>query len=192
MSDNPRLPSLRNFEDDPTPTLTPRPRTPRRSDPTSGAPAPKAHPAISTTAAPTDIPGLKPRRGRPQTRPASATATGLSRSSNVQIPADLLGPIKARRAALSLTTGELIIAAIEATADELPDLLTARPTAGGSLFKSRTAHTTRAATPLSNLNFRMLLEDFEVLDALVARFNASSRSQLVAAALTAYLSRGET
>jgi len=105
----------------------------------------------------------------------------------VQVPAHLLGPIKARRTEENLTTGELIIAALEATVDQLPDLLQTRPMTGGGLFSPRASHVTRAADPLSSLNFRMRVEDFEVLDALVNRFNAASRSQLVAAALTAYL-----
>lgn len=173
------LPSLSNFEDDPVaaPTLTPRPR---RSTP---APPPES----AQRAAKPPVGEEPRRRGRPQTRPASQTATGFTRSSNVQVPSHLLGPIKARRAEENLTTGELIIAALEATVDQLPGLLQTRPMTGGGLFSPRASHVTRAADPLSSLNFRMRVEDFEVLDTLVDRFTAASRSQLVAAALTAYL-----
>lgn len=197
------LPSFDDFENDPlaptTPTLTPRPRRSSPPDPT--APEPDAvagrgdvpgTPPSAATDPPAGVVGEGPprRRGRPQTRPASQTATGFTRASNVQVPADLLAQIKARRAREGLTTGELIIAAIEATADRLPDLVATRPVTGGGLFSARVSHANRAAEPLTSLNFRMRVEDFDVLDDLVTRFKATSRSQLVTAALSDYLSRG--
>ena len=81
-------------------------------------------------------------------------------------------------------------AALEASADRLPHLMEDRPVTGGSLFKARSAHVSRSAEPLTNLNFRLLVEDFEILDQLVLRVNAPSRSQLVTAALIAYLNEG--
>lgn len=204
------LPSFDDFENDPltpttTPTLTPRPRRTSPPDPTPPDPA-AAPPGTDAAAGRGDVPGTSPpattepstgvgegpprRRGRPQTRPASQTATGFTRASNVQVPADLLAQIKARRAREGLTTGELIIAAIEATADRLPDLVATRPVTGGGLFSARVSHANRAAEPLTSLNFRMRVEDFDVLDDLVTRFKATSRSQLVTAALSDYLSRG--
>jgi hypothetical protein len=171
------LPSLSDFEDDPVvPTLTPRSRQSRGEAPV---------PVVEHSDDEGD--DVRRGRGRPRTRPASQTATGFTRSSNIQVPAGLLGLIKERRVSESLTTGELIIAAIEATADQMPGLLATRPVTGGSLFSARASHAARPAEPFSNLNFRMTVEDFDVLDALVARFEAASRSQLVAAALTAYL-----
>ena len=124
------------------------------------------------------------RRGRPLSSPQTPD---LTRPSNVSIPAALLPKVKQRRDELGLTTGELIIAAIEATASRLGELVAARPSTGGSLFTRRATAITRQATPQSSLNFRLRPEDFEVLDQLVDQHGAASRSQMVAAALADYL-----
>jgi hypothetical protein len=188
MTTPPHLPSLSDFEDEPE-LLGIQPRARSAREPGQPATSPTLRPRREAPAA-APAPGPAPRRGRPQTRPASETASGLTRSSNVQIPSALLGPIRQRRSAEGLTTGELIIAALEASADRLPHLMEDRPVTGGSLFKARSAHVSRSAEPLTNLNFRLLVEDFEILDQLVLRVNAPSRSQLVTAALIAYLNEG--
>lgn len=201
MTPDASLPTLANFEDDdtPPPTLTPRrqrPNTP--SDPTSptiddggdGESPEPASPAAPTMTRPAAA--RRGGRGRPLSDPVSQTATGFIRPSNVLIPARLLTPIKVSRTQLGLTTGELIITALEATADQLGELLSARPVTGGALFTARPASTSVNNEPQSSLNFRMRVEDFAILDSLVERFGAASRSQLVTVALAAYLESGGT
>lgn len=195
MSPDPALPSLANFEDDdtPPPTLTPRrrrPRTPLPPDLVHVDDDPDVPPAEPTSTQPN--PAARRGRGRPLSDPVSQTATGFVRPSNVLIPARLVTPIKVSRTQLGLTTGELIITALEATADQLGELLAVRRVTGGALFSARPASTSINNEPQSSLNFRMRVEDFAILDSLVEEFGAASRSQLVTAALAAYLESGGT
>lgn len=203
---------LKNFEDDDTAgdfELAPPPR-PRRPPPTStleeSKPAKQAEKATrksprKAAAAPTaaTVPTVaavpeRPQEASPRTvdapeGPAPVTK-GIEqrvRRSNVHIPVSLLGPINDKTSAEGLSNGEIIIAAIEQTFDQLPDLIHPAPTTGGHLFASRRSRASRSTDgPLTPLNYGLREVDYQTLDHLVEELRASSRGHLITAALTAY------
>ncbi len=120
---------------------------------------------------------------------APVEARRAPRPSNAQIPLHLVEGIAKHCRAHRISHGELIIAALEANAERLADLVTPTPTVGGALFPTLSASKNRAHTEeqMVPLNFRLPPEHFAVLDQLVASVNAPSRSRLISAALTAYL-----
>jgi hypothetical protein len=130
-----------------------------------------------------------PVAGRPATVADEGTV-GLEsriRPSNVHIPVGLLQPITEKKTAAGLSNGEIIIQAIEATYEQLGELIHPAATSGGTLFASRRARSSRATDgPLTPLNYRLREADFATIDELVDRFAASSRGHLITAALTAY------
>jgi len=114
-----------------------------------------------------------------------------TRASNVNIPASLCAAVKARGHAEKKTPGELIIIALEDAGEGIRELVKPRPNIGGTFFSPRPqyrASTTDRDETITPLQFRMLPEDFTALDELVTRFGAKSRTALIIAALTAYLS----
>lgn len=172
---------LANFEDDDVVvsglTLPPRPRT--------SAAQQHPAPAADTSSADGAPPPTAADQGTEQ--PAVPRADRI-RGSNVHIPVELLKPLTAMCKAEGLSHGEVIIMAIERTYDRLPELMGPPATAGGSLFAERRSHTGRTPPgPVTPLNYRLRQSDFDTLDALVARLGASSRTQLINAALTGYL-----
>ncbi len=109
------------------------------------------------------------------------------RRSNVHIPVRLIGPISEKTEKEGLSNGEIIIAAIEHTYDQLPTLINPAPTTGGNLFDSRRSRVSRSTDgPLTPLNYGLREVDFETLDRLVEQLRASSRGHLITAALSAY------
>jgi hypothetical protein len=110
------------------------------------------------------------------------------KASVCQIPAHLLDPIAAACREQGLSHAQLIIAAIEGSYDRLGELVRPPAAAGGSLFAARRGRVRRVDDgPLTQFSFRMSGADFAVLDRLVAQFGATSRAQLITAALTHYL-----
>jgi hypothetical protein len=163
-----RLAAFEEADDEPTPLLPPRPR--------------------ATAAAPSTA--LPPRLQTPGSEPAPATTTAMNRirPSNVHVPVQLLTLVEQECANTGLSRGELIIVAIEATADKLPDLIRPAARAGGSLFAARSSKVNRpTAGPGTPLHYRMLEDDFRTLDELVETFRATSRGHLITVALTTYL-----
>jgi len=184
---------LTNFEDDDPAdiaTLLPR-RTPTR--PTHTPPVP---PTIAPDVAPT-APELVPDTATPpapDTEPTPAQPTPPAgrqnriRSSSMHIRSTLVERIIRERENTGRSNGNIIIAALEAVHEHLPELLpnTAAPT-GGSLFAARTTRTPRTETgPYSPLNVRLYEADFAILDDLVHTSGARSRSHLVDIALAHY------
>ncbi len=195
---------LANFEEEDLDLdLTPPPR-PRREQ--SPPPAPDAatdkstprrrrKPAQPPATAPVrpPEPPVVPAGPLAPAEPAEAQGTALkgpeqrARRSNVHIPVRLLGPIATKTETEGLSNGEIIIAAIEQTFDQLPDLIHPAPTTGGNLFDSRRSRVSRSTDgPLTPLNYGLREVDFETLDRLVTELRASSRGHLITAALSAY------
>ncbi len=194
---------LANFEDEDLDLeLAPPPR-PRREKPTAAAEAPApARPRRKTRkgsqkapVSPVEAPeALVPPQADPTPQEAPEAAEDSPkgpeqrvRRSNVHIPVRLLGPISQKTEREGLSNGEIIIAAIEQTFDQLPDLIHPAPTTGGHLFDSRRSRVSRSTDgPLTPLNYGLREVDFETLDRLVEQLRASSRGHLITAALTAY------
>lgn len=178
------------------PTLPARPGRGATTPTAPGSPAPQRPAEPATPAAP----AARTRRGNSGKRtPAAAKRSPAApdpgtkgpeqrpRPSNVHIPIALLEPIAAKKAKEGLSNGEIIICAIEATYDRLPNLVQPVPTAGGSVFASRRSRPSRTGDgPLTPLNYRLPQEDFDTLDKLVEQFSAVSRGRLITVALTAY------
>lgn len=146
------------------------------------------------------MPQPQPDRGRAPAPPARSRVRPIGpvpvpapaqdprrRASNVHVPATLLPRIEAARAATGLSTGDLIVTALEAVYPDLPALLHPQ-VAGGSLFAPRPTRT-RTHGPLLPVNYRLPPADFAVIDRLVEETGATSRSHLITTALTAYLHR---
>lgn len=111
------------------------------------------------------------------------------RGSNVHLPVELAERIDAHKARRDLSNGELVIEALEACHARLDTLLGHRAPTGGGLFTQRVTRRQRAANgPLFLFNFRLREDDFAVIDDLVTRHGAYSRTHLITAALTDYLS----
>lgn len=154
-------------DDDPSPLLPPRPRATSPAAPTS--PRPQTPAPAPSAPAPTPMNRIRP--------------------SNVHVPVALLTMVEQECANTGLSRGELIIVAIEATADRLPTLIRPAARAGGSLFAARSSKVNNrpAAGPVTPLHYRMLEDDFATLDKLVETFAATSRGHLITVALTTYL-----
>lgn len=119
--------------------------------------------------------------------PPAPGAKGIEdkvKPSNVHIPVRLLEPLTEKCRREGLSHGEVIIIALESAYPRLGELVHSPTTAGGSLFASRRSRTSRNTDgPLTPLNYRLRAADFDVIDGLVEEFHASSRGQLVTAAL---------
>lgn len=200
---------LANFEDegedlDLDLDLAPPPRPRRDAAPAAAEEAPEAprrprnrpQKVPSAPVAPTEpapAPVVKDEAGSLSAAAEKADLAGQGqrqrvRRSNVHIPVRLLGPLSQKTEREGVSNGEIIIAAIEHTFDQLPHLIHPAPTTGGNLFDSRRSRASRSADgPLTPLNYGLREVDFETLDRLVEQLRASSRGHLITAALSAYL-----
>jgi len=177
---------LANFEDadETTPVISLPPR-PRRGAPRD----------TGTVTVLDETPQVDAPEEAAPTQPAGRSASlpdERIRPSNVHIPVALLEPLTEKCTAEGLSHGEIIIVAVEQAYPRLRDLIHPAATAGGNLFESRRSGTAgraarSAAGPLTPLNYRLRGTDFATLDHLVQEFGASSRSHLITAALSDYL-----
>lgn len=189
----------------PTPPSTPTPTpaaTPTRTDP---ATRPDPDPTADPSPTPGPGPGLDPVEvgtvqpvpvevdpvgtGRAAERPtASSRSTGGSRETSISLPADIREQWRRAAAEPDTTAAEVILEAIEANLDQLEDLVArergdvARQEPG--LFPDRASvrsdGPTRVIAPLNTT-----ARNLAVIDALVEKTRADSRSQLITAALRA-------
>lgn len=107
--------------------------------------------------------------------------------SNVRIPETLRDQLNTDRRRRGITTGELIILAIESTYDRLRSYIHPAGTVGGKLFAERgVGGLNKTALPTKQVAFSVTRADFTVLDQLVTDFSARDRAHLITAALTAY------
>lgn len=117
--------------------------------------------------------------------PAASARRNRIKPSTVHVPARLMPAIRADRERTSRSNGELVIAAIEGAHPRLAELLGRRPEpTGGGLFASRASRGARLSDgDLTPLNVRLYEADWEVIDSLVAQFQAFSRGHLISTAL---------
>lgn len=135
--------------------------------------------------------GGKSRRGRGRPRkPKSSESTGARRPSTVLIPMELSSAFERARDSQGLSNGDLIIAALEATGDQLADEIAKMGgRAGGGRFAARVTHQAAVKHEKGTLlNYRLFEADYEILDQMVAECNARSRNELIVTALRLHLS----
>ncbi len=182
------LPPRRTRRD--VPTAEPTDQPPRATPlPSAQAPASAVAPSKPVTApAPRAKPAQAPVEAADRAETGAKGPEDRVRASNVHIPVALLEPVTSACQAKGLSHGELIIIAIESSYSRLKELINPAATAGGQLFAERRGRASRAPQgPLTPLNYRLRNADFATLDALVDEFGATSRGQLITAALTDYL-----
>lgn len=122
--------------------------------------------------------------------PAAAPSDTIATS--VRIDARCATRLKSFRDSVGWTTGEVIIDALEHTIDELPELLYPEGAIGGALFARRgTSGQPATSSSKAPLYLRLLTEDYTVLDGLVEKTGARSRTHLIETAVTAYLDQKE-
>lgn len=164
------------------------------------APVPDEHPTLKSVPAAEESvpveeePAKEPQRrraARPKPDEGTKGPEDRVRASNVHVPTSMVDVIEAAKAKSGLTTGELILVAIEdiAAKGKLEDLIHPGKTVGGSLFAARPSN--RAASQEAGhktpVNYRLREGDFVVLDNLVTQYKAPSRNHLIVAALKGYL-----
>lgn len=124
----------------------------------------------------------KPRRGRPPLPPTDRPQT---RPTNVMVPSSTLDLVASAREKLSMSTGELIVVAIEAELEKLPALLGVQRPRG--LFETRASRLPhRSDEPERPLSYRLTPSDLATIDQLVDQFGARSRGHLISVALNAH------
>lgn len=133
--------------------------------------------------------GAPTRRDEPPRRDFDVEAE-QQRSTTISIAKSLIPGIAAVREQQGWTVGELIIQALEATHEKLPEHLYPQGRIGGSLFAARgPARAAQAASvgARTKLNFRLPAIDFDVIDRQVDLTAARSRGHLIETALRLYL-----
>lgn len=161
---------------------TPAPARQKRATRTKKT-APAAEPAKAAAAAPVvDVePPRRKRRGRPPLPPDSRPQT---RPTNVMIPTSTFARVAKAREELAMSTGEIIVVAVEAQLKRLPGLL-ATPRTG--MFETRATRLPhRADEPERPLSYRLTGNDLATIDNLVDKYGARSRGHLIAVALNAH------
>lgn len=144
-------------------------------------------PRIDTTTGPAQ-PAAR-RRGRPPGDRSISSTADVTRPITLSLPAELVVLIKDHARNQRLTQPELLLDALTASQDRFGELVASRrPVAqsSDSLFV-RTSPQVRAE-PMATLSMRLLAPNVDVIDQLVIKYNAPSRSALCAVALRDYLS----
>lgn len=132
-------------------------------------------------------------------RPATATeprgkrrplpgGVGPLRGTTLSLPVDLVSQVRERARAEGIVLGEMLLDALAATREDLRGQFKDNQAAvSDGLFVRRSRRASNGAT--AHLGVRLLAENLDVIDKLVAEVGAPSRSALIAAALRMYLSR---
>ena len=180
----------------PTPTATPAAPgeglkgllTRRPTPPAPDRPGPRTH-SCRPDRRPTHHRGHHPhRRGHaPATAPVSSQdSTGGLRPTSFSVPATLIDRLATFKAAHGgLTTADVLLDALEATEADVPAALGPAPSEGR--FARSPARRRPDQGRLGQLHVRLMASNFDILDDLVTKSGASSRSHLVTTALTLYL-----
>lgn len=182
-------------EPTPLPAKTPEPLEPSKPvveeqpEPDTSAVVPVVREAAAH--APTPAAERTPERERPVRRRSAKADEDRTRASNLHVPTELIDKLTDRRQTLGLTTGEVLLVAIEATVDNgtLRDLIHPGKPLGGTLFAAR-ASSRAAALEAGHkvpVNYRLREADFAVIDRLVEEYESPSRNNLLVAALTGFL-----
>ncbi len=143
----------------------------------------------ANTPAPTgeDTKAAKRARGRPQASP-SAEALTPPRGVIAYLPISLRDRLRERRSADATPFADIVLNAVEATADQLGVLVAARrPRTERSTLFVRNTRPELDSEPHVQVYLRLNAENLRVLDRLTQQHNAPSRSALIAAALRCYL-----
>ncbi len=161
---------------------------------TSQLPAPPARrPQASSQAAPERPPAkVAPERAPattdpPAKRPVSSTASTV-RNVTLSLPASLVAQVRARARQDRTSQPDLLLDALTAAEPHLPRLLAAtapHETTEGP-FMRRTPRPENP-DPVSTFSLRLLSPNLDVIDSMVDKYEADSRSALCAVALRHYL-----
>lgn len=157
--------------------------------------------AIDRGEAPADAPAPV-RRAEPASAPAAAVAvvgeagTDLVTTTQVSVylTPDAIAAVRRARAGGRRTNADVALDAIDSTVDRLPTLLSARrtgPDRPNSLFPARPRPTRAAGDgPRRALwSMKATAAELTVIDRLVGQLGAASRSELIATAIEASLTR---
>ncbi len=163
----------------------------RAPDPKAGTPTDVTPPAGDRPGDPSATRGA-PRRA-PQVRENEEQlelggVESPARTIVVYLPVSLRDQLRGTARQADITYTALVLDAIEATYPRLGDLLAPhRPTPAGNLFTRATPRPRRHTEPHVQVSLRPMRDDLDVIDRLVDQLQAPSRSELIAAALTAHL-----
>ena len=161
----------------------PAPPAPERPEPDpSTGPAAAQPPAEATT-----------RTKRPAPAKAAVSSedsTGGLRPTSFSVPATLIDRLATFKAVNGgLTTADVLLDALEDTETDLPKALGPAPSEGRFTRSPQRARRRSAEGRLGQLHVRLMASNFAILDDLVTKSGASSRSHLVTTALTLYLDK---
>lgn len=160
-------------------------RRPQRVD-VSSIPAPADRGVGEADAAPAERKSLAPARKKAPESPRTSRAKSGTARLTMTMPADLIPQIRDRARSDGITQPELLLDALAATQEALPQAFAAEqaPPRDG-LFVRRPSRENRA--PVATLSLRILEENLAAIDDLAEKVAAPSRSALCAAALRLYL-----
>lgn len=138
----------------------------------------------ATEAAPKSQPASRPRARAPR-----STASPVPRLVILQLPNSTADRLRDNARQRGVTYKELALDAVEATADQLPDLLAAqRPKARAEgLFAGERVASQVRPEGRRQVSIKLTETSIAALDDLTSKHGARSRSELVATALDAYL-----
>jgi hypothetical protein len=163
--------------------LTRRPTPPAPTTPDPDRPA--AHPAPEAI-----TPPAQPASTRTRVAVSSEDSTGGLRPTSFSVPATLIDRLATFKAAHGgLTTADVLLDALEATEADLPAALGPAPSEGRFARAPQRARRRADQGRLGQLHVRLVASNYAILDDLVAKSGASSRSHLVTTALTLYLDK---
>lgn len=109
------------------------------------------------------------------------------RATSFAVPAALVKRLNEYKKAHAVTTADVLLDALEATESTLIARLGGASDSGGRFARPSRRGRRRDEGVLTQLHCRLLASNFAILDDLVTKTGATSRSQLVSAALTVYL-----
>lgn len=161
---------------------------PRRATPAAPitTPGPSETPRSESSASEKASAEIKPKKTS-RSRASSASTGGLRRTT-ISLPQELAAKMRENlQADRSLTQIQFILNAIETNAHRLAELVTAeRPTAakGGGLFPDQ-GSVRGSVEERTTINFDTTEANLKVIDGLVEKSGAASRSQLIRVALRA-------
>lgn len=136
----------------------------------------------SATPAPAQRTPATPGRVRKSDEAVTTRAVTLS------LPAAIVTRVQERARADRMSQPEVLMDAVTAALENLPQLLESEAThpVSDGIFVRRPPRRS-SPDPMATLSMRLLTRNVDAIDALVTRYEASSRSALCAAALREYL-----
>jgi hypothetical protein len=147
--------------------------------------------ASEPVAAPSEESAGKAKASRPagpqaRTRRRSRDGRGATRSLTFRTPVEIRDGLRERSFRDGIAQPDVILEAVRQTNDKLSDLLAKPKKSGDDLF-TRSPARRKDRPPLVQISVRIPAEDHETLNRLTERHKADNRSDLLNAALKAYL-----